>query len=771
MLWLVLLSWATAVHAESGTQFTLPVPRPQFAGGNPNPTRSSGLILRIDTRWVESRAYRPVTVTLSTNTGSPTPRDRVLWVELRAFDPYNQNNAENRQQWVGKLVELPQGEREVKITILMPQEAAWHGIFVRTFEDGTQVEELSGEDYTGSATGRTEANPSILILHADAPTRDQRSAWITEQKKLRQAEGDSYRYPLPDLRVMYNEFEGWGGGQNASKQFQGVATPEEMLPFLPQFPRLDILPLAQSPEHWLGLSGVDLLFIRYDDLEEMRNNLTTRFTALEEWILAGGTVVVWYEEPVRTPPQEALRLFHTQPLENRKFTTPPQGQHSLSPNDLRNGSNPVYGYPYQANQNYGTGYEPLFIDQDGGMHFNVQSLPAADMPTVTRLRGTYSLGFGMVAVIPGSPFPGTPQSWEQLAAQIGSHRWAPFQRLGLSRGRINQGFWEFLIPGVGMAPVTSFLVLISLFVIVIGPVNYFLLRAMRRLNWLVFTVPLGAFIVTGTLMIYAVFADGFSTRTRIRSLTLLDQVESRGANYSLQAYYAGLAPSSGLHYPTDTAIHLREHNPHDDWQGNRELHWRDDQWLKQGYFRSRVTRQLLAIRPFETERRLEIQEGEDQGGLRVTNLLDTPILHAIVIDPQGTPFQIERLAPGESVQLAADGDVDKGEMRRLLTDANMETPPGFVYRANYRSGRRNRHYSGYFIDTHLPDPSFTSSALERELDKVITAVLNDSQPYSYLAVVEHFPEVPWGVEGVPAGELSIDIVYGRWGGPTDDSNP
>lgn len=758
---LALLGWATAAQAESGTQFTLPVPRQHNPGVNPNPTRSSGLILRVDTRWVASRAYRPVTITLGTNTGSPTPRDRVLWVELQAIDPNNNNhNNENNRQWVGKVVELPQGEREIQTTFLVPQETSWQGISVRTFEDGTLVEELSGIDHSTMIHARTEANPSILILHAEAPSREQRSAWIVEQKGRRQTEGDSYRSPLPDLRVMYNEFEGLGGSQNVSMRYQGLAASEELLQFLSQFPRLDVLPLTESSEHWLGLSGVDLLFIRHDHLEEMRKTLATRFAALEDWILAGGTLVVWHSDPVSTPPHDVLKLFHTQPLDNPKSTTPPLSQRQISLNDLRGGLNRNYGYPYQGYQHYGLAYEPLFVDHKGAIHFN-QPPPATDLPLVTNLGGTFALGFGMVAVVSGNPFPGTPQSWERLVADIGSHRWIPFQRLGLSRGRINQGFWEFLIPGVGMAPVTSFLVLISLFVIVIGPVNYFLLRAMRRLNWLVFTVPMGAFIVTATLMVYAVFADGFATRTRIRSLTLLDQVEARGANYSLQAYYAGLAPSSGLRYPTDTAIHLREHDPQEDSQGSRTLEWRDDQWLKQGYFRSRVTRQLLAIRPFETKRRLEIKE-DDQGGLSVTNLLDTPILHAIVIDQHGNPFQLEQLSPGKSIIIAAGGTVEKGEIRRLLTDANMETPPGFVYHANQHLGRRNLHRRGIYIDAHLPEPQFQSSALERELALATTAVLTDSRPNSYLALVEHFPEVPWGVEGVKAGELSIDIVFGSW---------
>ena len=53
-------------------------------------------------------------------------------------------------------------------------------------------------------------------------------------------------------------------------------------------------------------------------------------------------------------------------------------------------------------------------------------------------------------------------------------------------------FANLLVPGVGLAPVTEFHVLITLFVLVIGPVNYWLLKRWRRLHLMVLTVPLAA---------------------------------------------------------------------------------------------------------------------------------------------------------------------------------------------------------------------------------------------------------------------------------------
>ena len=42
--------------------------------------------------------------------------------------------------------------------------------------------------------------------------------------------------------------------------------------------------------------------------------------------------------------------------------------------------------------------------------------------------------------------------------------------------RENNGYWNWMVRGVGAAPVGTFLLLITLFVVVIGPVNYLLLR-------------------------------------------------------------------------------------------------------------------------------------------------------------------------------------------------------------------------------------------------------------------------------------------------------
>ena len=71
---------------------------------------------------------------------------------------------------------------------------------------------------------------------------------------------------------------------------------------------------------------------------------------------------------------------------------------------------------------------------------------------------------------------------------MGDSRWHWYQRHGLSLKRENPDYWNFLIPG-SAGHGRAVLLLISVFVIGIGPVNYWLLRRRRQLHLLLLTIP------------------------------------------------------------------------------------------------------------------------------------------------------------------------------------------------------------------------------------------------------------------------------------------
>ena len=138
-----------------------------------------------------------------------------------------------------------------------------------------------------------------------------------------------------------------------------------------------------------------------------------------------------------------------------------------------------------------------------------------------------------------------------VAVQHGGRK--PLELALAARRVVVPGEWRFLEvsrPRRGAVPVVSFEVLITLFALAIGPINYLLLRRWKRLHLLVVTVPLGATAVTFALFGYALLTDGLGTRLRVRSLTRIDQHRGEAITWARLSYYSGLSPRGGLEFPT-----------------------------------------------------------------------------------------------------------------------------------------------------------------------------------------------------------------------------
>src|SRR5262249_8518229 len=80
-----------------------------------------------------------------------------------------------------------------------------------------------------------------------------------------------------------------------------------------------------------------------------------------------------------------------------------------------------------------------------------------------------------------NPFPGKSLDWNWVFKAVPENHWQWSDRTGVSLSQTNSDYWKLLVPGVGRAPVKSFLVLVTVFAVVIGPLNYLLLARTRRL--------------------------------------------------------------------------------------------------------------------------------------------------------------------------------------------------------------------------------------------------------------------------------------------------
>lgn len=99
------------------------------------------------------------------------------------------------------------------------------------------------------------------------------------------------------------------------------------------------------------------------------------------------------------------------------------------------------------------------------------------------------------------------------------------------------------IPGLNEAPVRVFLVVMLLFALLAGPVNFLLLRKRRQPLLALVTVPVLGFGTTAAMLLFGLLHDGLGVRGVVRSLTVLDQARHESATLATHTLFAGLAPA------------------------------------------------------------------------------------------------------------------------------------------------------------------------------------------------------------------------------------
>ena len=133
--------------------------------------------------------------------------------------------------------------------------------------------------------------------------------------------------------------------------------------------------------------------------------------------------------------------------------------------------------------------------------------------------------------------------------------WAlPANRAADWTGPFEQGF-RMAIPEVGMIHARAYILMLVVFALLIGPVNFFLLWKRRQQALLVLTVPAIALSFILLLAGYVVAGEGFGVYARTASITLLDQGRQQAATRAtVSMYAAGRSPRGGMAFRRDTAV-------------------------------------------------------------------------------------------------------------------------------------------------------------------------------------------------------------------------
>jgi hypothetical protein len=703
-VWLVVFALATPAWAAPPAAEIFPLPNPSQPTGKPPKTH--GLTIRIDATACVGIGYCPVQVKVTAATPSPPTRRFTASIKRNDFRiPVPME--------VSADLELAPGATTTSAVLHIPQFIRSAALQFDFWEEGEHLPDLSGAltlNTSGINTWQYEDEnlpPAILC-----PNKEGLSA--------------------PDI-------ESWQRMMTIKRNLQtGIYAPYDL------------------PEATIDYSSWDIVLISLDELAHVIQERPKCWTSMRQWIAAGGNLWVYgVGEPFG-------RLSELEKQLDWRLIVVPEPDEK-----------PVAGVPgwYGPDERTAETLESIIDQATTPAHHVTDPALAATMEKERpglrkRLQGLNfvkrRLGLGyVVALDTSNPMTEHKAYWDLLSHEfMGRQQW--HDRHGVSFIGDNPGFWSFLIPGVGLAPIGTFEVLITLFVVGIGPVNYFLLRRRHKLSLLMLTVPSGAAVVTGCLLLYAVFADGFAVRCRSRSFTEINQHHGEAACWSRIAYYAGIAPSQGLQFSSDTAVYPIASSPDSGQSGlnsGRQVEEGSPRRFSRGWLPARTVTQLLTVRARSTKAQLKITPAADGGSMQLTNQLGTRIEQLLVVDENGKCNWAEAISPDAEAKLSPlDPAVASDKLTHSLFTHQLEYPPGWSA-ANFSSGVfgigwRSRYYSRTY-----PSNRTVGAFLEQGLAAI--QEVDWLPPRTYVAIVERSPEFELGLERVD-DETSFHVILGHW---------
>jgi hypothetical protein len=547
--------------------------------------------------------------------------------------------------------------------------------------------------------------------------------------------------------------------------------------------------------NWLDYSSAEVISVDLPTLRQFVGRPKEEVAALRRWLFVGG--ILWVEQVGRNGAAidayaeiEALldvsrwRMTSTDEEADEDVTTSPETNQL----GIEEAVDPLLPESVAAERRQRKGAATPVADAPGWSYIKLEPEPPqesenrpfrgteaepSNASVNTDTRGWFAqrdVGFGRILAFDNLPFDVPTQLQfgrrSQVFGALDNHRWV--SRHGVEPGAGSAEFGNLLIPGVGLAPVNAFQVLITLFVLVIGPLNYWMLWRRQQLHLLVLTTPLVALAATLGLAAYASVADGFGVKARAHSVTLLDQASGEAATWSRVSHYVATTPEDLPSVPNDTALYPIEPvweaafaDPDADlvvaWEG-------DQQVLKSGWTPSRSAVQHLLLRSHQTDKRVELVE---QGkAIRVANRLGAPLELLVVRDDAGEWLMTENLVADGAAVLEPVERVDAMQAFRKMAISRM---PSFPLGAGRAVEDTLSRVGGAPRDIRRMQRGVASTLLSENLQaRVLDALTGldggrsiDLPPRTYIAVASQTIDTPLGWEAVEELD-SFHVVVGRW---------
>ncbi|MDB5335755.1 MAG: hypothetical protein JWN70_1374 [Planctomycetaceae bacterium] len=613
------------------------------AAGHEASSRDQDIILQVDSRWPGNAygGYFPLRIKLS-NMGAP----RSLTVVFEGV-----NSA--RDDALPKVYRAVRVEQQATIhfTLSIPMVSTGTQGIVRVYaENGAELKGLSSR-HALPEFGGAVSRASMLIISTDD----------LDDKQMQPFE-DAAATECANLSSIKTAAGGRGGYYSSA--------------FLDK-DHIVVQPAQNLPLNWIDYSGIDLVAVNWKDWSSRLTG--PERDAILKWTATGGVLLIYGTG------QPAAK--HTELNQTLQLKQDPAGWTTCFPDRHRTTEITTSG-----------------IIRTGAGHSPATPMPGpVDTPPWKISTETYSYRdwvLGQVHVFPDNPFPGTANDWCWWLSSLPKNVTQWPRKLGMSSRTDNSEFLTFLIPGVGTVPVFAFLCLITVFTLVIGPLNYYWLYKRRRLALMVLTVPVIAGVTCVLLFAYSLIADGFSIRSRIHSFTWLDQQRKSAVTLSRLSLYAPFAPSTGLKFSPECAVFPLWQPGTGGFEGGSVDWSANDQRLSSAWFRSQTWTQFQTIENRDERGRLDYKPPTDPKAptLAVSNGLSWDLEYLAVKVTDSDWFAGGPIPAGATADLKRVKRTEVAQRFQEATDKTAWLFPEGMSSAPYMGrpyGMSSRYYGGY----------------------------------------------------------------------------
>ncbi|EMI55173.1 hypothetical protein [Rhodopirellula sallentina] len=406
---------------------------------------------------------------------------------------------------------------------------------------------------------------------------------------------------------------------------------------------LDTLPLD-----WRAYQPYDAVLMHGEDWRSLSEKSPAAATALRQWVQLGGVLILRgvNAEDVEALPAERYQTASRESLAEASIQVQQTAAHydaMADPNSELYSREMSYIVSTTESR---AQWDEWFPEAAKELRQSLRDYPTTLASQENGVQGRAEVAGTIIYL--GTPEKAAPEKGsgtvsEERATEPGIEtlQWAAaLELMGWKHSRLirsgadpilgSQRFFQWVIPGVSQPPVYTFMGLLGVFVVLVGPVAYRKTAKAGR-SYLMFAIaPVLAIATTVALLGYGVVADGFGTRARIRQITWVDGATGEGGTRSRSTYFAGIRPSQGLTFPGDSEVTLYPDNQTRGWEARV-----DDRFESRGlvtatedalvfnrdFLPSRQQRQFVVHRPVSRWGQVRIGE----------NLSDEPL--PVVLSP------------------------------------------------------------------------------------------------------------------------------------------